>query len=222
MAAVTVPPVVPLTDGVPVDIARDAAREAAVRELARPIYPRESWWERISGAVRDWLEDLLDAASGLPGGWFSILLLAFVILLVALPVLSMARRATRARTVRRGELFEAAVRSAAEHRAEAERHAAGQRWAEAIRERLRAVARDLEERAVVEELPGRTADELAAEAGRALPGFAGELTAAARLFDDVTYGDLPGTAEGYGRLADLDDRLRTARPVLSGHPGGTP
>ncbi|WP_449066361.1 DUF4129 domain-containing protein, partial [Planomonospora algeriensis] len=63
---------------------------------------------------------------------------------------------------------------------------------------LRAVARDLEERAVVEELPGRTADELAAEAGRALPGFAGELAEAARLFDDVTYGDLPGTPRATG------------------------
>ncbi|GIH74506.1 DUF4129 domain-containing protein [Planobispora longispora] len=204
---------------VPVDIARDAAREAAARELAKPIYPKESWWDRLLENVRQWVDDLINAASGLPGGWFSILLLALLIAGVAVPVLTMARRATRARAGgRAGELFGARIRTAAEHRAAAEAHAARQEWAEAIRERLRAIARDLEDRAVVEQLPGRTADELAAEAGRALPAFAGELLRGARLFDDVTYGDLPGTAEGYGYLTDLDGRLRQAKPVLSGGP----
>ncbi|GGS99629.1 hypothetical protein GCM10010156_67150 [Planobispora rosea] len=204
---------------VPVDIARDAAREAAVRELAKPIYPKESWWDRLLQSARDWLNDLIDAASGLPGGWFSVLLLVLLIIGVAVPVLVMARRATRTRAGgRAGELFGARVRTAAEHRAAAEAHAARQEWAEAIRERLRAIARDLEDRAVVEQAPGRTADELAAEAGRALPVFAGELLRGARLFDDVTYGDLPGTAEGYRHLAGLDERLRQARPVPAGGP----
>ncbi|GAA3117387.1 DUF4129 domain-containing protein [Planomonospora alba] len=212
MAQVTV------TSDVPVDITREAAREAAARELARPVYPKESWWDRLSDAVREWLTDLFDSVSGLPGGWFSVVLVVLVLLLVALPVLSVARRATRTRAGRTGELFGAVARSAAEHRAEAERHAAGQRWAEAIRERLRAIARDLEERAVVEESPGRTADELAAEAGRALPGLAGELARAARLFDDVTYGGLPGSPEGYRSMAELDDRLRETRPALAGGP----
>ncbi|MFC4058068.1 DUF4129 domain-containing protein [Planomonospora corallina] len=212
------PVIVPATADVPVDIGREEAREAAVRELARPVYPKESWWDQVVERVEDWLSDLLDAASGLPGGWFSVALLAFVLFLVALPVLSMARRATRARAGRTGELFGAVARSAAEHRAEAERHAGAGRWAEAIRERLRAIARDLEDRAIVDELPGRTADELAAEAGRALPGLAGELARAARLFDDVTYGDLPGSPEGYRDMTELDDRLRATRPALAGGP----
>ncbi|MBG0828071.1 DUF4129 domain-containing protein [Planomonospora sp. ID67723] len=202
---------------VPVDITREAAQEAAARELAKSTYPKESWWDRLLEGARDWLGDLIDSASGVPGGWFSIILLILIILGVALPVLSMARRATRARTGDGGgELFGGPSRTAAEHRAVAEAHAAAGRWSEAIRERLRAIARDLEDRAVVERLPGRTADELAAEAARVLPGAAAELAEGARLFDDVTYGDLPGTAEGYRRMAALDELLRQARPVLSG------
>ncbi|GIH89728.1 DUF4129 domain-containing protein [Planobispora siamensis] len=203
---------------VPVDIARDAAREAAINELAKPIYPKESWWDRLLRSVREWIADLIDAASGLPGGWFSIVMLALLIVAVAIPVLSMARRATRSRAGTAGELFGAQARTAAEHRAAAEACAAQGRWAEAIRERLRAIARDLEDRALLDRVPGRTADELAADAGRMLPDLAGELAAAARLFDDVTYGDLPGTPEGYRSMAELDDRLRRARPVLSGGP----
>ncbi|GAA3444352.1 DUF4129 domain-containing protein [Planomonospora venezuelensis] len=205
---------------VPVDITREDAREAAVRELATSIYPKESWWDRFLEGVRDWLSDLIDSASGVPGGWFSIILLVLVILGVALPVLSMARRASRARTGGgAGELLGGRARTAAEHRAVAEAHAAAGRWSEAIRERLRAIARTLEDRALLERLPGRTADELAAEAGRMLPGAAAALAEGARLFDDVTYGDLPGTAEGYRRMADLDDLVLQARPALSGAPG---
>ncbi len=52
--------------------------------------------------------------------------------------------------------------------------------------------------------PGRTADELAAEAGAVLPGETAALGAAARLFDDVRYGGRAGSADGYQRLRDLD------------------
>ncbi|WP_344833498.1 DUF4129 domain-containing protein [Nonomuraea dietziae] len=64
-------------------------------------------------------------------------------------------------------------------------------------------------------MPGKTADELAAEAGRSLPAFAEELAAAARAFDDVAYGGVPGSPAAYAMLRDLDERLRLARPVAS-------
>ena len=55
-------------------------------------------------------------------------------------------------------------------------------WAAAIRHRLRAVARQLEEDGVLNPVPGRTATELAADAGAAVPGLAGELTASRKGF----------------------------------------
>ena len=55
---------------------------------------------------------------------------------------------------------------------------------------------------------GRTATELAGEAGRALPDLADELDSATTAFNDVTYGNLEGTQTNYGLVSDLDDRVR--------------
>jgi hypothetical protein len=81
-----------------------------------------------------------------------------------------------------------------------------------VRERLRAVVRSLEERAVLDERPGRTADEAAAEAGRALPDCVAGLRAAAVLFDEVWYGGRPAGPASYAALRDLDAQVQAARP----------
>ncbi|HCA84735.1 MAG TPA: hypothetical protein DEQ61_04090, partial [Streptomyces sp.] len=80
--------------------------------------------------------------------------------------------------------------------------------------RMRALVRSLEERALLDPRPGRTADEAAAEAGRPLPAHADRLRAAARDFDDVVYGGRHATAETYARLRELDVELQQARPLL--------
>ena len=64
--------------------------------------------------------------------------------------------------------MQAAQLTAAQHRATAESYAAEGNWAAAIRHRLRAVARQLEETGVLNPAPGRTANELARDAGTAL------------------------------------------------------
>ena len=199
-------------------IGRDEARELARRELDKPIYHRDqpSWLERVLDRVGDWLRELSGrtaepTAHGNGGGWVSIvvivLLVAVVIGLVAW--LMRGRRNTRSA---RKPLLDETPSTARSHRDAAEDHAAAGRWAEAIRERLRAIARDLEERAVLAPRPGRTADELAAEAGQALPDLADDLRTGVRIFDDVWYGGRPGTPDGYTRLRDLDERVRAAKP----------
>jgi hypothetical protein len=82
-----------------------------------------------------------------------------------------------------------------------------------VQERLRAIVRGLEERAILDERPGRTAHEAAAEAGRSLPALTAELTAAAAVFDDVRYGAHPATAAMDTTLRDLDRRCAAARPA---------
>ncbi|GAA1779640.1 DUF4129 domain-containing protein [Actinomadura chokoriensis] len=199
-------------------IGRDEARELARRELEKQIYQRdrpsmlERWWDEFA----EWLQDLFNRApnpgsQGSGGGWVSIAIIVIIALVaVGLVVwLMWGRRNLRSRT---DPLLDEAPSTALDHRAAAERHAAAGQWAEAIRERLRAIARDLEERAVLAARPGRTADELAAEAGEAVPELADELAAGVRIFDDVWYGDRPGTAEGYARMTDLDERLRAMKP----------
>lgn len=199
-------------------VGRDEAREMARRELDKQIYQRDepSWLERIWDDFSEWLQDLFSQATrpesqGSGGGWLSVAVIV-VIALIAVALVVWLMRGRRNPRSRRDPLLGEEPSTALDHREAAESLAAAGRWAEAIRERLRAVARDLEERAVLSARPGRTADELAAEAGEAVPELAGDLRAGVQIFDDVWYGDRPGTAEGYARLKDLDERLRAARP----------
>jgi hypothetical protein len=73
--------------------------------------------------------------------------------------------------------------------------------------------RGLEERGLLDERSGRTADEAAADGGTRLPALRAELAAAATVFDDVHYGGRPATEEHYRTLAALDERCRTERPA---------
>lgn len=114
-----------------------------------------------------------------------------------------------------GSLFEDGPRSTADHRAAAEVHAAAGRWNQAVQERMRAIVHSIEERALLDSRPGRTADEAASEAGRALPAHDTRLRAAARAFDDVTYGGRIADQSSYLALLDLDLDLESAEPHLT-------
>jgi hypothetical protein len=80
---------------------------------------------------------------------------------------------------------------------------------------MRAVVRSLEERALLDPRPGRTADEAAAEAGRTLPSHTDRLRAAAGDFDEVTYGGRSAGSDTYHRLTELDRDLERTKPVLT-------
>ncbi|MFA1539755.1 DUF4129 domain-containing protein [Actinomadura monticuli] len=199
-------------------IGRDEAREMARRELEKQVYQRDkpSWLERWWDEFTEWLRQLSSQApnpdsQGSGGGWTSIAIIV-VIALVAVGLVVWLMWGRRNPRSRKDPLLDEEPSTALDHRDAAERHAAAGMWAEAIRERLRAIARDLEERAVLAARPGRTADELAAEAGEAVPELAGELAAGVRIFDDVWYGDRPGTVEGYAVMKALDERLRATKP----------
>ncbi|WP_066372961.1 DUF4129 domain-containing protein [Herbidospora mongoliensis] len=199
---------------VPVEIGRGAAREAALRELADPAYPKPSWADLLLDRIWQFIQDLINRASGVPGGWLTLLVLVLILAVIAFALIRAARKASGAGRQAGGGLFGETRLGAAEHRVLAERHAAAGEWAQAIRERLRAIARELEERTIVEPMPGRTATELAAEAGQALPALAGDLSQGARIFADVTYGDRPGTPESYAALTELDVAVRRENVTL--------
>ncbi|GAA2460556.1 DUF4129 domain-containing protein [Streptomyces mauvecolor] len=201
----------------PVDIGRDAAREAARRELSDPAYHQNdpSLLQRALDAFWNWVGSLFDSASGAtPGGPLG--LAVIVVAVLALIAALWWRLGTPQRAVTSGgTVFDDRPRSAAEHRTAAEAHAAAHRWNEAVQERMRAIVRSLEERALLDPRPGRTTDEAAAEAGRPLPAHADRLRAAARSFDDVTYGGRTADEAAYGRLRDLDRALERTKPALS-------
>ena len=201
----------------PVTIPRDPAQEVARRELSKRMYHENdpSLLERALDAFWEWVDKLFNAASSAtPGGALGLL----VVVLAAVALIGALW--WRLGTPRRGPtsaapLFDDRPRSAAEHRAAAEAHAAQAHWNQAVQERMRAVVRSLEERALLDPRPGRTADEAAAEAGRTLPAHTDRLRAAARNFDDVTYGGRTAGPETYQRLSQLDRDLERTRPVLT-------
>ncbi|WP_294013055.1 DUF4129 domain-containing protein [Streptomyces sp.] len=202
----------------PVTIPRGPAREAARHELSKRMYHENDpgLFQRALNAVLDWVDRLLSAAaSATPGGALGLVVVVLAVIVV-LGALWWRLGTPRRQPVSTATLFDDRPRSAAEHRAAAEAHAAQGHWNQALQERMRAVVRALEERALLDARPGRTADEAAAEAGRALPAHTDRLHAAAREFDDVTYGGRRATQTSYDRIADLDRELERTKPVLAG------
>ncbi|MDT5194677.1 MAG: hypothetical protein QOH20_1431 [Mycobacterium sp.] len=201
-----------------VEIDRDAAHDAAQRELSRPIYPRASLTERLIGWLDDLLFKLAMEGASIPGGWFTLTVLLLLVAVAAVVAVRVAMRTMRTNRGRDSTLFGTHELTSAEHRAIAEQLAAQCNWSAAIRHRLRAVARHLEETGVLNPVPGRTATELTRDAGAVIPGLTGELRRAAEAFNDVTYGERPGTEPGYRLIADLDDHLRFRTPAGAGVP----
>ncbi len=204
-------------DEPPVTIPRDPAREAAQRELSKRMYHENDpgLFQRAMDAFWDWLDKLFNAAStATPGGAVGLVVVLLAVVAV-IGALWWRLGTPRIGPTSSAALFDDRPRSAAEHRAAAEAHAAQGHWNQAVQERMRAVVRSLEERALLDTRPGRTADEAAAEAGRTLPAHTDRLRTAARDFDDVTYGGRTATPQSYRRLADLDDDLERTKPALA-------
>ncbi|MFE5759501.1 DUF4129 domain-containing protein [Streptomyces massasporeus] len=204
-------------DEPPLTIPRDPAREAARRELSKRMYHENdpSLFQRALDAFWEWLGKLFNAAStATPGGTLGLIVVILAVIAV-LAALWWRLGTPRRQPTSSATLFDDRPRSAAEHRAAAETHAAQGHWNQAVQERMRALVRALEERALLDVRPGRTADEAAAEAGRALPAHTDRLRTAARDFDDVTYGGRSATEESYHRIAELDRDLERTKPQLA-------
>ncbi|MEU0196542.1 MULTISPECIES: DUF4129 domain-containing protein [unclassified Streptomyces] len=210
-------------DEPPLTVPRDPAREAARRELSKRMYHEDdpSLFQRALDAFWDWLDKLFNAAStATPGGALGLAVIILAVLAV-LGALWWRLGTPRRQPTSSAALFDDRPRSAADHRAAAEAHAAQGHWNQAVQERMRALVRALEERALLDARPGRTADEAAAEAGRALPGHTDRLRTAAHDFDDVTYGGRSATEQSYHRIAELDRDLERTKPQLAASSAST-
>jgi hypothetical protein len=204
-------------DDPPLTIPRDPAREAARRELSKRMYHESDpgLFQRAMDAFWDWLGKLFNAAStATPGGAVGLVVVLLAVIAV-IGALWWRLGTPRTGPTSSAVLFDDRPRSAAEHRAAAEAHAVQGHWNQAVQERMRAVVRSLEERALLDSRPGRTADEAAAEAGHTLPAHTDRLRTAARDFDDVTYGGRTASPQTYRRLTELDSDLERTKPALT-------
>lgn len=193
---------------------RDAARDLVREELRRQEYDaaQPPLITRLIGRALRFVGDLLSTAVG--DGLFTLLALALLIALILAVVLTRLGPLARSRTA--PALFDgAAPLTPAEHRRLAEQAAAAGRFADAVRERLRAIAADLETRGALDPRPGRTAGEVARDGGTALPDAAADLRRGAELFDAIWYGGRPADANSYATLVEVDDRVAGTRMTLS-------
>lgn len=199
------------------ELSREAARDAAREELSRPEYDaaQPPLLLRLVGRAVRALGDLLDgAAAAVPGGRLGLVVLLLLLAGFVAVVLARVRPGAEARGP--APLFAgSAVLDAAQHRVLAESAAAEGRWAEAVRERLRAVVRDLETRGVLDPRPGRTAAEVARDAGQAVPAVAEDLRRAAVRFDEIWYGGRTADAASYALLVEVDGRVGSSRMVVA-------
>ena len=205
---------------VPVVPDAETARRWAVRELADPVYGEgPSLLERFL----EWLGSLFENAPtdlGLPPelvGAIAVVLVGVVVAVsfaVAGPI-----RATR-RSAGSVVVLGDDARGADELRAAADAAAARGDWSTAVLERFRAVVRSLEERALLDDRPGRTAHEAAEDAGARLPARLIDLRRAARLFDDVCYGHVSVDASADAWLRTVDAGVAATRSDAAARSGG--
>jgi hypothetical protein len=203
---------------VPVVPDAPTARRWAAEELANPVYHRGP---SLLSRFLDWFWSLFDgisAPSGLPPGVVAavavvaVALIAAVAFWVAGPV-RLARRAAGSAVVLVDD-----TRTAAELRASAQAHADQGDWPAAVLDRFRAIVRALEERALLEERPGRTAHEAAEAGGARLPAAAAGLRRAGQLSDDVCYGSGGAGPEADAWLRELDATVARTSPTPATRP----
>jgi type II secretory pathway pseudopilin PulG len=207
----------------PVTVTSDQARQLAIHELSKPEYhqvPSSPTPSPLpSTAIPSPPPAHTTSSSHVPT--IVLIVLAIIVLVIALVLfLRWLGRPRDAKKRKSGKDSQSAAARAADevltgaalHRRNAELAAAAQDWAEAIRERFRAVIATLDERGLLPERADRTADEAARDAGVILPAHSAVLAAAARAFDEVEYGEYVGTPDAYAVISNVDELVRTEQP----------
>jgi len=182
------------------------------RILARRELNRVNIVERIFLDLRR-LFDL--GGNAVPSGWFGLIVLGVLAAVLTIVIFAWVRPA-RHRRERQSAVIGNKARTAQDYRKSAARLAAAGDFSGAIVDGVRGIAAELEERGILPPRLGRTADELAMEASAELPSLSADLRTVTRLFDDIRYGDRPGSEAGYQLVSRLDAAVRTTPVTVGG------
>jgi hypothetical protein len=202
---------------VPVELDREAARDALLRELADPRYAADdpNLVQRASRWLFERIGDVLDrAVAATPGGAWGLLLAAMIAAAVALVLVIAGRRVLAERRAGRrgtGIFTGTTAMTAQQHRVLAQEAAAREDWSIALVEGFRALVRTLDEQGRWTPRASRTADEAAAEAAALHPAQAETWLQAARRFDAVLFGRQPAGPDDHALVMALDRALLAER-----------
>lgn len=193
---------------------RDEARELLQRELVKPDYNRpESLLQKGLSWLLERLGDLIQIMPGSNG--LSMLLLGVILALAVVAIFFAVRGSRRSRqlTDRTGPVLAEVGLGARDYRARAAAAAREGRWDDVLLDSYRAIAAATDERALLDELPGTTAHEIALGLRGPFPDHAEALLAAANDFDGVCYGDQRASQQQAERVRELDRALAATRPA---------
>ena len=189
------------------------ARDWLKRELHGSDY-QSSWLDSLSRWVADQLGKLLDGASHLAGlsPGITVLIALVVIALLAWLLPKVRRERVVARTD--GAVLDDVTITARHYRNLAADALRDGRYDDAVLDGFRAIARDMSDRRVLNDAPGRTAHEVSLALASPFPRHADSLARAADLFDSVRYGHRHASPYQAGQIQDLDAVLVTTHPTF--------
>ncbi len=206
----------------PIDPGTEEGRGWLQRELTKAEYNEPV---SLLQQLTRWVNDLFNEVAGnaaASGTTLSKLMILVLILGVGVLLgwfLPRIRRERSAAGPRDGGVLDEVGLSARDYRDRAQQALAGTRWDAALLDSYRAIATDSSERTLLDDVPGRTAHEIALALGRPFPDRGQQLVDAADQFDGVRYGGAHASeAEARGMQA-LDREVARARPR---HDAGTP
>ena len=191
------------------------ARKWLSDELHRSDY-HNPWLDSALRWIVDQLTKLLNGANTLANGGLSLVVTVLVALVAITLLVWVLPKVRREPVVPRpdGRVIMDPTITASTYRQLASRALADGRHDTAVLEAFRAIAKDMSDRTLLDDTPGRTAHEVSLELSRPFPDFADRLGQSANLFDAVRYGHRSATRAQAGMVLNLDAELAKARPLL--------
>lgn len=188
------------------------ARDWLRKELQGPDY-QSPWLDSVIRWVRDLLGNLLDGARQVAGLSPAITaLLAVLVIALLVWALPRVRRETVAAVSREAVLQDLTI-TPRRYRDLAARALRDGRYGDAVLDGFRAIARDMSDRGLLNDAPGRTAHEVSLALASPFPDHADRLVRAADLFDSVRYGHRRVSEDQANQIRRLDAELATTRPL---------
>jgi hypothetical protein len=190
------------------------ARSWLTQELHSSDY-HGAWLDSLGRWISDLMAKILQDASHVAGLSSAIaVLIALAVITVLVWVLPKVRRERVVAPTDMAVLADQRI-TPGQYRDLAAQALREGRYDDAVLEAFRAIAKDMSDRGVIDDAPGRTAHEVSLALTSPFPDHADRLVRAANLFDSVRYGQRRPSPSQAGQVRDLDAELARTRPLLS-------